>query len=199
MSSRIAHRTGKQPAVSAVTSGGDSRPDRRIFECPQLTDISLFPVVAFVAMERCWNITCVLLRTMLALGVGLLLLALFCSTHVRSAKARRTPSIHTVDGAEIFTDYCAPCHGLRGRGDGPVAPALRFKVPDLTQISKRAGGKFPTARIRAVIEGDETVSGHGSREMPIWGPVFHQIAADQDLGAVRTGNVTSYIEALQQK
>lgn len=80
-----------------------------------------------------------------------------------------------------------------------MAPALRFKVPDLTQISKRAGGKFPTARIRAVIEGTETVSGHGSREMPIWGPVFHQISADQDLGAVRTANVTRYIESMQQK
>jgi hypothetical protein len=80
-----------------------------------------------------------------------------------------------------------------------VAPALKFKVPDLTQISKRAGGKFPNARIRAVIEGSETISGHGSREMPIWGPVFHQITADQDLGAVRTDNVTSYIESMQRK
>jgi hypothetical protein len=80
-----------------------------------------------------------------------------------------------------------------------VVPALRFKVPDLTQISKRAGGKFPSARIRAVIEGTETVSGHGSREMPVWGPVFHQIAADQDLGAVRTDNVTKYLESVQQK
>jgi mono/diheme cytochrome c family protein len=140
-----------------------------------------------------------MLRVILAFGVALLLLALFCSTTVRATKEKRTPSIHTVNGAEIFRDFCAPCHGLDGRGSGPVAPALRFKVPDLTQISKRAGGKFPTARIRSVIEGTETVSGHGSREMPIWGPVFHQIAADQDLGAVRTANVTGYIESIQQK
>jgi hypothetical protein len=80
-----------------------------------------------------------------------------------------------------------------------VSPALKFKVPDLTRISTRAGGKFPSARIRAIIEGTETVSGHGSREMPIWGPVFHQIDLDQDLGAVRTANVTSYIESMQRK
>jgi len=147
----------------------------------------------FVAMGRCWNITRILLRAILALGVALLLLALFCSTTVRAAKERRTPLIHTVNGAEIFQDFCASCHGREGRGDGPVAPALRFKVPDLTQISKRAGGRFPTARIRSVIEGTETGSEHRSREMPIWGPVFHQIVADQDLGAVRTANVTSYI------
>lgn len=150
-------------------------------------------------MWRCRYITCILLRVILAFGVGLLLLAFFCSTTVHATRERRTPSIHTINGADIFRDYCAACHGLDGRGNGPVAPALRFKVPDLTQISKRAGGKFPSARIRAVIEGTETVSGHGSREMPIWGPVFHQIAADQDLGAVRTNNVTSYIETMQGK
>jgi len=161
--------------------------------------ISLCEVVAFVAMGRRWHMTCILLRAILAFGVGVVLLAFFCSTSVHATKERKTPSIHTVNGAEIFRDYCAPCHGLDGRGNGRVAPALRFKVPDLTQISKRAGGKFPRARIRSVIEGTETVSGHGSREMPIWGPVFHQITADQDLGAVRTDNVTSYIESIQQK
>ena len=143
-------------------------------------------------------ITCIL-RVILVFGVGLLLVAFFCSTTVHATRERRTSSIHTVNGAEIFRDYCAPCHGLDGRGNGPVAPALKFKVPDLTQISKRAGGKFPSARIKAIIEGTETVSGHGSREMPIWGPVFHQIAVDQDLGAVRTANVTSYIESMQRK
>jgi mono/diheme cytochrome c family protein len=168
-------------------------------ERPRLTDISQCPVVGLLPMWRYRYITAILLRVILAFGVGLLLMAFFCSTTVHATKQIRTPSIRTVNGAEIFRDYCAPCHGLDGRGNGPVAPALRFKVPDLTQISKRAGGKFPSARIRAVIEGAETVSGHGSREMPVWGPVFHQIAADQDLGAVRTDNVTRHLESIQQK
>jgi len=150
-------------------------------------------------MQRFCNIVCIVLRVVLAFGVGLLLLVSFCSTTVRAGRERKTPLIHTVNGEEIFKNYCAPCHGLDGRGDGPVAPALRFKLPDLTQISKRTGGKFPSARIRSVIEGNESISGHGSREMPVWGPVFHQIGADQDLGAVRTDNVTKYLESMQQK
>ena len=150
-------------------------------------------------MPRFCNIVCIVLRVVLAFGVGLLLLVSFCSTTVRAGRERKTPLIHTVNGEEIFKNYCAPCHGLDGRGDGPVAPALRFKLPDLTQISKRTGGKFPSARIRSVIEGNESISGHGSREMPVWGPVFHQIGADQDLGAVRTDNVTKYLESMQQK
>jgi len=109
------------------------------------------------------------------------------------------PSIHTVNGAEIFRNYCAACHGLDGRGNGPVAPALKHKVPDLTRISKRAGGKFSSVRVRDIIEGTETLSGHGSRDMPIWGPVFHQIDVDQDLGIVRADNLAKYIESIQQR
>ncbi len=29
-----------------------------------------------------------------------------------------------VPGARLFAIYCAPCHGPRGKGDGPVAPKL---------------------------------------------------------------------------
>jgi len=142
---------------------------------------------------------CIALRAILAIGVGLLLLVFFCSSIVHASRERKTPLIQTVNGSEIFENYCAPCHGLDGTGNGPVAPALRFKLPDLTRISKRAGGKFPSARIRSVIEGNEFISGHGSREMPVWGPVFHHVGADQDLGAVRTDNVTKYLESMQQK
>ena len=150
-------------------------------------------------MRRFYKMACIVLRAILAFVLVLLLLVFFCSTTVRASRERNTPVIHTVNGEEIFKNYCAPCHGLDGRGNGPVAPALRFKVPDLTQISKRGGGKFPSARIRSVIEGNESISGHGSREMPIWGPVFHHVGADQDLGAVRTDNVTKYLESIQQK
>jgi len=141
----------------------------------------------------------ILLRVLLAFGLGLLLVTFFCSTTVQATKETKAPPIHTVDGAEIFRDCCASCHGSDGKGNGPAASALRVKVPDLTQISNRAGGEFPTARIRAVIEGTEMVSAHGSRAMPIWGPVFHQIVNDQDLGSVRTANVTRYIESIQRK
>jgi len=151
------------------------------------------------ALWHCRDRAGILLRVILAFGLGLLLVALFCSTTVQATKERKAPSIQSVDGAEIFRDYCASCHGSDGKGNGPVAPALKIKVPDLTQITIRAGGEFPSARIRAVIEGTETVSGRGSRDMPVWGPVFHQIADDRDLGSVRTANVIRYIESIQRK
>jgi len=53
--------------------------------------------------------------------------------------------------------------------------------------------------VRHIIAGDENHVAHGSREMPVWGPVFHQIQNDQDLGFVRLQNVTEYLISIQQK
>jgi hypothetical protein len=53
--------------------------------------------------------------------------------------------------------------------------------------------------VRRIIAGDENHAAHGSREMPVWGPVFHQIENDQDLGYVRLQNMTEYLISIQQK
>jgi len=107
--------------------------------------------------------------------------------------------IPSLEGADLFRSYCASCHGADARGGGPAAAALSVKVPDLTMISKRNGGAFPAARIERVISGDQIMAAHGSREMPVWGPIFHQIERDRDYGNVRMHNVTKYIESIQQK
>ncbi|MBZ5722422.1 MAG: cytochrome c [Acidobacteriia bacterium] len=138
-------------------------------------------------------------RITIAFCVAALPLAFFFLAAAHAHGPAKTLPIYTVNGAEIFRDYCAACHGIDGKGNGPVAPALKYKVPDLTEISKRGNGKFPIARIRDIIDGKETLSGHGSREMPVWGPIFHQVDADQDLGNVRIDNLARYIESLQRK
>ena len=59
------------------------------------------------------------------------------------------------------------------------------------------GGKFPTAFVEAVVNGngksagDKMVQSHGSTEMPVWGPVFRRVERDQDLGLIRLNNPTS--------
>jgi mono/diheme cytochrome c family protein len=120
----------------------------------------------------------------------------------QNAPQARTSDQSTVlplDGTKIFRNYCASCHGVNGSGDGPVAPALKTKVPLLTTLALRNHGTFPTARVRRIIAGDEDHAAHGSREMPVWGPIFHQIENDQDLGYVRLQNVTEYLISIQQK
>jgi mono/diheme cytochrome c family protein len=106
----------------------------------------------------------------------------------------------SVDGAKIFQDHCAACHGTDGKGHGPTATALKDPVPDLTLISRKNHGKFPHDGVRNAIEGLLPLTrAHGTREMPIWGPVFHQVEADQDWGEVRLEAVTKHIESIQQK
>jgi mono/diheme cytochrome c family protein len=119
-----------------------------------------------------------------------------------SKSAQEQQSIQVVtslEGPDIFRVHCATCHGTNGQGGGPVAAALKTKVPDLTTISKRNGGVFPDKRVRAVIAGDEGVAAHGSRDMPIWGPIFHQIERDRDFGNIRMESITKYVESIQRK
>jgi len=105
-----------------------------------------------------------------------------------------------LDGAELFGQYCAACHGTRGAGEGPMGPALKTKVPDLTLIAKRNGGTFPTDLVQAVIAGEKSTGlSHGTREMPLWGKIFSSDISDRDYGKMRVYNVTKYQESLQKK
>jgi mono/diheme cytochrome c family protein len=109
------------------------------------------------------------------------------------------PLISSVEGNDLYRAYCASCHGREGTGQGPAAPALKSPVPDLTTIARRNAGIFPKARIRKIIAGDDTLLSHGSREMPVWGPIFHQVERDRDWGNVRLENLVAYLESIQKK
>ena len=115
------------------------------------------------------------------------------------AQEKKYPPVKSLDAHAIFRGYCAPCHGLDGKGHGPAASSLNSKVADLTLLTKRSKGEFPRDRVGNLLEGTQTPAAHGSHEMPVWGPVFHQVEADQDLGSVRVQNLVTYIESLQRK
>jgi mono/diheme cytochrome c family protein len=146
------------------------------------------------------SITCFLLALLGAWCVGLALAA--ANPTQASQPQSQTESqrlIGSVEGPDLFRAYCAPCHGADGKGNGPAVAALKAKPPDLTTINRRSGGKFPTERVREVIAGDDRIAAHGSREMPIWGPIFHQVERDRDWGYVRLENLTKYLESIQSK
>lgn len=107
------------------------------------------------------------------------------------------PLIRSVEGPDLYRAYCASCHGLHAKGDGPVAPFLKVGPPDLTLLTKNNKGQFPLVQVRKIILGDAVVASHGTREMPIWGPIFHQVEADVDRGNVRVENLLKYLESIQ--
>ena len=71
-------------------------------------------------------------------------------------------------GDGLFNDYCTSCHGTSGQGDGPAAKDLDRTVPDLTLISERNAGSFPTSRVMTVIDG-YTRAREGKVTMPEFG------------------------------
>ena len=107
--------------------------------------------------------------------------------------------IYSVKGPDLFRAHCVACHGEDARGDGPLAPALKTRPPDLTVLAKKNGGAFPSAEVRKIISGEDVLISHGTREMPIWGPIFHQVESDQDFGNVRVENLVKYLQSIQRK
>jgi mono/diheme cytochrome c family protein len=137
------------------------------------------------------------LQLLLALTIACIAFAQAGKQTQPAAQEQFTPLIRSVKGPDLFQAYCASCHGLDAKGTGPAASALKAKVPDLTVLARRNRGQFPAARVRQVILGDEIVASHGSREMPIWGPIFHQVEEDRDFGNVRMTNLVKYLESIQ--
>ena len=75
-------------------------------------------------------------------------------------------------GSEYYQRYCASCHGIEAKGDGPVAAVLKPPPKDLTRIAARRGGKFPDGEIARYVDGRFETTAHGSRSMPVWGESF---------------------------
>ena len=66
-----------------------------------------------------------------------------------------------------YQSGCAACHGVDGKGNGPVAAFLITKPADLTMITRKYNGAFPFGHIYDVIDGREEVKAHGDRAMPV--------------------------------
>jgi len=112
------------------------------------------------------------------------------------------PMKHTspASGKEMYTNYCAVCHGTDGKGNGPAADALKTPPSDLSILAKNNGGKYPALKVASAIRGDAKVPAHGSREMPVWGNLFRSVSQGHDSEVdQRVANLTKYIESLQAK
>jgi len=105
-------------------------------------------------------------------------------------------------GKQMYISYCAPCHGVNGRGNGPAAPAMKVPPTDLTVLSKNNQGKFPAYHVEEVLRFGSELSAHGSAAMPVWGPVLTRVDTndtDHSKEALRISNLARYIETLQVK
>jgi len=101
-------------------------------------------------------------------------------------------------GHELYTQYCAACHGLNADGNGPLAPVMKMPPANLRRLSERYGNPLPAKRIAGFIDGREDVKAHGPRDMPVWGMRFDP---EKKAGAENTrpwlAALVAYLQSIQ--
>ena len=105
-------------------------------------------------------------------------------------------------GKQMYVNYCAPCHGVDGRGNGPMAAALKSQPANLAILARNNGGKFPSLHLMSVLEFGAANPSHGTAQMPVWGPVFRSMDSAElplDFKALRISNLSGYLQTLQTK
>jgi len=143
-------------------------------------------------------------RIHVAFVAGLLATAAFGIAQTNT-QIKEVPMQHTspASGQQMYATYCAVCHGVDGRGNGPAAVALKAQPTNLATLSKDNGGKFPGAHIATVLQFGMDTPAHGSKDMPVWGPALRSLdrgspAPDMEEHQ-RIANLTEYLKTLQQQ
>ena len=81
-----------------------------------------------------------------------------------------------------------------------MSRALKHMPPDLTGLSMRNNGVFPSARVHRIIEGRD-IDSHGNREMPVWGDVFKAQGdpSEREATKERIDAIVNYLESIQRR
>jgi len=130
----------------------------------------------------------------------ILLLTLAHLTVAQEKNAQKGEIANPKDGAVIFKQDCAVCHGASGNGDGPAAKDLKAQPPNLTTLAKRHGGEFPTGYVLDILHNGIAAPAHGTIEMPVWGPMFDTMSRNnQAQSKLRINNLVGYLKSIQVK
>lgn len=107
-------------------------------------------------------------------------------------------------GRALYRDYCATCHGMEGRGDGPMGMILNIVPSDLTMLYANNDDGFPRMRTIMRIDGRDPIIGH-TGAMPIFGPVMEGKSAVLDaedgtpiLTTQRMADLIAWLEQIQR-
>jgi mono/diheme cytochrome c family protein len=100
------------------------------------------------------------------------------ATQEKTVEKTLPPQTERASGKQMYMDYCAPCRGKEGRGDGPTAVALKVPPTDLALLARKNNGKFPWKHVMGVLRFGVHIPAHGTTDMPVWGPVFRSRRAE---------------------
>ena len=83
------------------------------------------------------------------------------------------------EGARLYMENCAQCHGPSGTGNGPWAAEFTPRPSDLTQLSQN--GEFPRAKVLSIIDGYDR-TGLPGKDMPEFGLLLQGDTIPLDVG-----------------
>lgn len=122
------------------------------------------------------------------------------ATEPATPQAKLIHTLKSASGGEMFSALCTGCHGVDGKGFGPVVAMRNVPPVDLTVLSRKNKGVFPKAHVAHVLEYGADVPSHTSVEMPVWGPILGKInqndPRDREL---RINSLSGYLETIQVK
>jgi mono/diheme cytochrome c family protein len=128
-------------------------------------------------------------------AVGVIATVAAIATSVDAGRSQEREDYNS--GAYLYRAFCASCHGGDGTGKGPVTETLSRPVPDLTRLTRDAGGVFPRDRVLAILEGTKPIPGHSGSAMPRWSAVFKTLERDPRTAQKRLAALVEHIESLQ--
>lgn len=103
------------------------------------------------------------------------------------------------DGAGLYGELCASCHGVAGAGNGPEAEALAVPAPAL-KFLRRSG--VPTQHWTYVIQAGCDDHHHwapdGSATMPCWQRLFRQALGNGAASLMVSVKLVDYLESIQE-
>ena len=113
------------------------------------------------------------MKNIIRIVVLLTLTAVIAPQAAADLLATKTPAAY--EGRRLYVSYCQLCHGTDGRGDGPLAKAMKISPSDLNTTVRSRSDTILTKIITG--EGRQTITGRDrhnllSEAMPEWKDVF---------------------------
>ena len=141
-----------------------------------------------------------MLRYLLSVAMTVAIAMSFVHAQSNTTVTIPVKKTEATSGKKMFASYCAPCHGVDGKGHGPVGSSLKTPPFDLTMLSRKNDGQFPEKHVIEVLRFGVDVPSHGSTTMPVWGPVLGSMSnTNPTEKQLRINNLVDYLKTIQVK
>jgi mono/diheme cytochrome c family protein len=134
--------------------------------------------------------------TVLFAVLATIALVFIAAAQEKVANVKTVPITYTnpASGSEMYSVYCAVCHGATGNGNGPAASVFTKPPTNLTMLARNNNGKYPAELVKTVLKFGTPVRAHGNIQMPVWNTLFRSLNPTDDSGALTQLRIHNLVE-----